>query len=283
MRADAQQASGDVENYLKRIETIWENISVVVRHPDDKDYQKEFEVFFRRYNRAIALYVIRKVDGESQVADDIIQDFVLRLLQGGFRTVERLPGSFRFYVCTVLDRLVIDYYRKHPRNAPRPLAEYDVGVTDAELESDQKGIEVWRGEFRRRAMDQLAQTQPATGSPFFHVLDIRGSKDEMSSEELAAQLSERLGRLVKIGTVRKTLHDARSAYGPLLIREVATSLGEPTREQLEQELITLRLHEHLKPYLDKFIADRGRGTARPTKDAPGKPHQGGSADESAPD
>ncbi len=58
---------------------------------------------------------------------------------------------------------------------------------------------------------------------------------------MAERLSVQLGRAISADNVRKTLGRAQGKFSELLFEEVASSLEEPTAEELEQELQSLDL------------------------------------------
>ena len=92
----------------------------------------------------------------------------------------------------------------------------------------------------------LAAHQQRTGQPFHEVFRLRIDHPELTSAQMADQLSKQLGRPVKDGYVRQVLHRARDKYVDLLLDELAASLHEPTAEQLEQELIVLGLLDYCR-------------------------------------
>ena len=69
---------------------------------------------------------------------------------------------------------------------------------------------------------------------------------------MAEQLAPVIGKPVSAEWVRKRLQRARDRFAELLLQEVARSLGAPTEEELEEELLALGLFEYcrsaLKPH-----------------------------------
>jgi hypothetical protein len=68
---------------------------------------------------------------------------------------------------------------------------------------------------------------------------------------MAEKLSARLGRELTAAGVRKTLERARDRFAALLLDEIVHTLGAPSAEQLEEELIELNLLEHCRAALDR--------------------------------
>jgi RNA polymerase sigma factor (sigma-70 family) len=282
MGADAQRARetvpGAAEDHLSRIETVWQEVSLALRHSGDPESQEALRAFFLRYKRAIERYLIVLLSDDAQDAEDLAHSFVTRVLEGRYKAIKPQPGRFRYYVKEVLRNLVSDYRRDRYRNRRKPLGEIDVEAPATATGFDQEFVEIWRQQLLQMAMNQLATMQVTAGRPFFNALEIQGSAEGVSSEELAARLSERLRRPVTTGSALVTLHRARKAYGLLLLKEVAASLGEPTREQLEEELIAVGLHEYCRRYIDTFEAHHMRAVASPARNEMGDAHHQDLAD-----
>ena len=85
---------------------------------DDAEAQAAKTDVLERYGGAIRRYLLGAVRDED-AADDLFQEFVCRLLRGGFRGADRARGRFRDYLKGVLAHLVVDYHRARQR---QPLA-----------------------------------------------------------------------------------------------------------------------------------------------------------------
>ena len=72
-----------------------------------------------RYRGAIYRYLLGAVRNPD-VADDLAQDFALRLVRGDFRNADPERGRFRDLVKTVLFHLIVDYQRRQ-KAQPRAL------------------------------------------------------------------------------------------------------------------------------------------------------------------
>jgi RNA polymerase sigma-70 factor (ECF subfamily) len=83
------------------------------------------------------------------------------------------------------------------------------------------------------------------------VLRYRVDHPGLRSPELAAGLSERLGKPVSAGAARVLLHRARDAFAELLLDEVIQSLAGDSLDLAEEELIELNLLEYCRPALDR--------------------------------
>ena len=149
---------------------------------------------------------------------------------------------------------MIDYQRrKYAR--PRPLGD-DLpepavdGGPDLDA-FDQEFLSSWRKELMARAWEALERLQRDTGRPFHTVLRSRAEHPDLTSEQMAEQLSARLGKAVNAGWVRQNLLRARETYVRLLLDEVTASLDPPTRDRIEQELIELDLLDYCREALNR--------------------------------
>jgi hypothetical protein len=73
----------------------------------------------------------------------------------------------------------------------------------------------------------------------------------MRSPELAEALSERLGRPITAGGLRMALQRSRQRFVEFLLEEVTRSLGAPTPDELEEELVDLGLLAYCGPVLKR--------------------------------
>jgi RNA polymerase sigma-70 factor (ECF subfamily) len=199
-----------------------------------------------RYIGPVRRYVLA-ITRDPEVADELTQEFALRALRGGFKGAARSRGRFRDLVRTAARNLVHDYYRRsktRPVTLPAQFPE-PAGPRDDD-EPDEPSLRSWRTELHHRARAALAAHQQRTGQPFHEVLRLRIDHPELTSAQMADQLSRQLGRPVKDGYVRQILRRAREKYVDLLLDEVAASLHEPTAEHLEQELMVLGLLDYCR-------------------------------------
>ncbi len=83
------------------------------------------------------------------------------------------------------------------------------------------------------------------------MLRYRVDHPDLRSPELAAGLSEQLGKPINAGAVRVLLHRSRELFGEMLLDEITESLESGSLDDAEQELIELELHEYCRPALEK--------------------------------
>lgn len=245
---------------LSRIETLW---SVVrkAHTASGESARSAQELLLSRYGGAIRRYLLGALRDE-EAAEEAFQEFSLRLIQGAFRNADPGHGRFRNFVKTSLFHLIVDQQRRARRNAvqKRPLEPDtpDRQVHDDDLaEQERAFLRSWREELLARCWNNLAEFQRKTGKPYDTVLRFRLAHSDMHSPELAAALSQELGKPINAGAVRVLLHRAREMFADLLLDVVLNSLEEGSLEEAEQELIELGLLHYCRPAL----ARRGYGQA----------------------
>jgi RNA polymerase sigma-70 factor (ECF subfamily) len=226
---------------LSRISTIWTMVGAAQR-PGEGDPSDARLELIRRYQSAAYRYLLGAVR-DPDTADELFQEFALRVVQGKFRHADPGRGRFRDYLKATLVHLVIDHQNRQRR---QPLS-LEPAIAEAAPEdlaaSDEQFLRSWREDLLARAWAALEEAQRQGGQPFYSVLRFRAENPEASSAEMARQLTAELqprSPLTETG-VRKTLQRARAKYAELLVAEVARSMDDPTPDELEQELIDLEL------------------------------------------
>lgn len=241
------------DEHLSRIDTLW---SVVHRAntPDDVRAAEAQEILLDRYGGAIKRYLCACLR-DRDAADEVFQEFALRFVRGDFRNADPSRGRFRSFVKTVVYRLMIDYRRR----AGRPDRKQGLGVdpeappdaNDAFCDSDELFLSSWRDELLSKAWSGLEEHERKTGSPYHTALRLRVDNPDLRSPELAARLSDRLGKPVSAENIRVMVHRSRDRFAELLLDAVADSLDDPTPEAIEEELIVLRLLDYCRDTLQK--------------------------------
>jgi RNA polymerase sigma factor (sigma-70 family) len=259
---------GDVDRidpqHLSRIETRWSLVFDAHRADDTLRRSAARADLMNRYGGAVRRYLLaclRDVD----TAEDLAQEFALRFLRGDFQNADPDKGRFRDFVKRAVYNLMMDHHRA--RRARVQALPEDVAdpASDTALDSwieahDRRFVESWRAALLERAWAALARDEQKTGRPWHTILRLRVDRPELRSPELAEEIGRWLGRSVDANWARVNLHRARDRFTALLLQEVATSLDEPTRERVEQELIDLELHEHCREALAR---QAGHGGAAP--------------------
>jgi RNA polymerase sigma-70 factor (ECF subfamily) len=244
-------AADDVNQRLSRISTLWSVVCQAHDGPADVRGRAQRELF-ERYGGAVRRY-LRRLLTDEDAAEDLFQEFALRLVHGDLRGADPGRGRFRHFVKGVLFHLVADHHqrqRRRPRALPADYAEPAVGPpTLAELDRDL--VAGWRDELLARSWAALAAVERQSGQPFHTVLRLRTERPGLASPQLAEELGARLGKPFTAAGARQTLHRAREKFADLLIDEAVHSLHDPTPEQLEQELSELGLLDYCRPRLER--------------------------------
>src|SRR5262249_57514629 len=94
--------------------------------------------------RAVYRYLIGAVR-DPDIADELFQEFALRLMRGAFRRADPRRGRFRDFLKTALSHLVTDHYRRQGRG-PRPYHGSPQPATDRSTpaEAEERFAAEWR-------------------------------------------------------------------------------------------------------------------------------------------
>jgi RNA polymerase sigma factor (sigma-70 family) len=230
----------ELRSHLSQISTRW---SVVWQaHQGTRNAAADAQgLLVQRYLPAIYRYALG-VLRDPDAADEVVQEFALRLVRGDFHRADPERGRFRDYVKTVLYHLITDYH-KGKRGRGQALPE-PADVADREPGthlSDRDFLDRWRETLLNQTWQALEEHDQQTGKLFHMVLRFRSENPGLPSGEMAAQLSARLGKPLTDAGVRQTLHRAREKFAELLVIEVGRSLQSNDPERIEQELMDLEL------------------------------------------
>jgi RNA polymerase sigma-70 factor (ECF subfamily) len=243
---------------LSRIQTRWS--LVIDAHQGQADAATRAQAaLMQRYHGAIYRYILGAVR-DANVADDLAQDFALRLVRGDFKKADPDRGRFRDFIKTAVYHLIVDYQRRR-REAQLSSGLPEPADEESTLTSDRAFLERWKQELIDRAWEGLAQVEQASGQPFNTLLRYRAEHPEVRSAQMAELLEEKLGKPMTEVAIRKALQRARERFADLLLEEVARSLQTDSREAVEQELMDLDLLSYCKPALDRFGARKDGGQA----------------------
>ncbi len=236
------------QDHLSRISTLW--TQVLEAHGSCAEAARTAqEAIFQRYSATVHRY-LRKVLGDVDAADEVFQEFALHLVRGDFRHVDPGKGRFRDYLKISLLRLVSKYRQ---RALARPLDAEQLAATQPFQTDEQLGTAfgvACREDMLLRAWTRLRELESQTSQPFFTVLDYRARHPQATSQQMAQDLADQIPSGANTATaVRKTLERARSKYADFLLDEVADSLGSPSRDELEREIIELGLHGYCRSAL----------------------------------
>jgi RNA polymerase sigma factor (sigma-70 family) len=238
--------------HLSDIDTVWPVLRALQGGTPAEALAAQ-NAILQRYRPAIYRYLVASL-GDPDAADEVCQDFSLRLVRGDFRNADPEKGRFRDLLKTTLYHLIIDYQKKLQRRMSQlplegPEPEADAPSTQ---DADRQFLAAWRAELLNKAWESLAEEEQQTSRPMHTVLYLRANNPKMRSPRMAEELTVRLGKPVTAEWVRTWLHKARERFAELLLLEVAASLREPTPDSVVQELIDLQLFEYCKIAVDRW-------------------------------
>lgn len=235
---------GTEERRLSAISTRWSLIFQAHEEGSNKPVAQMELV--QRYHGAIYFYLLG-VLRDPNVVEELCQEFAYRVVRGDFEKANPWRGRFRDYLKTSLFHLVADYRRKQ-RGQPRSLPPDSQILLGAEAsDPDEPFLERWREELLNRTWDALAEVDKKTGQCHHTVLRLRAEQPDLTSEQMAAELSRRLQKDLNAAAARQALRRARQRFAELLVEEVAQSLQTTDRAAVDQELIDLQLYSYCKP------------------------------------
>jgi RNA polymerase sigma-70 factor (ECF subfamily) len=236
---------------LNQIATLW---TVVRQAHGDADEQARAarQALLERYGGAVHRYLLGALRN-TDAADELAQEFAVKFLNGNFKGADQQRGRFRDFVKGVLFHLVADYHHKGGRR-PKPFGSEvpDQGAECAlAAQREQAFLESWRDELLGRAWAALQRIEAENGQSYYTVLRFRADHPDLSSAEMAEQLSIQLGKPINAPAIRKTLERARERFGDLLLDEIAQAVDGTSREALEAELADLHMLEYCRTALDR--------------------------------
>lgn len=223
---------------LSRISTRW-SLLVEAQAADTAGRALAQRALLARYSGAVFRYLLGAVR-DADAAEDLSQEFALRLLRGDFRRADPAQGRFRHYVKSVLGNLATDHFRSQARR-PQPLGDANLEIAACQPEApDFDGY--LRDELLAQTWERLKQTQPR----YHVVLLLRVKQPELSSDDLAVQLAAQTETPWTSATARKTLERSRARFAELLLDEVESSLACDTLDDLHANLVELDLLRYCK-------------------------------------
>jgi RNA polymerase sigma-70 factor (ECF subfamily) len=253
MGASSHLGRAALDQHISQISTAWTEL-FQAHHASADTAGRALQQLLERYAGAVYRYLLSLVR-DPDIADELFQEFALRLVRGSFKQVDRHRCRFRDYLRSCLRNLAIDYHRRQ-RSHLQPLGDLEPAVQEPDETPDSEFQETWREELLMRSLKALAALDQQTGQQLYTVLRLRMDQPHLHSPEMAEQLAVKLGKPVTSGWVRKRLYLARAKLGELLLEEVRLSLDKPSEEEMVQELIELNLLDYCRAALGRPASDR---------------------------
>lgn len=205
--------------------------------------------FVLRYATAIRRYLSAIVRDPHDL-EDVIQDFLARVLERGLVEQGAVRGRFRDYLKAAVRNAALTHLRRRPAaQAAAGQLEAVPSHEDAAEEADREWAAEWRGAMLGQALEKLEdQERLAPGGRLYLALTLARDNPEADSPALAALAATHSGRPMTPEAFRKQLSRARTALANLLADEVRRTLEDPTPEDIDEELADLGLQELVRPY-----------------------------------
>lgn len=234
----------EAEYRLDQISTRWTIIRDPVR-------------FVKRYDAAIQRYLKALIKNPHD-AEEVAQDFQLRMYQHGLVRSKVIRGRFRNYLKAAVRNAALTYFRRRPHERPGDLDLLHLPDHRSPGQDDQEWLDEWRRCLLDRTWEALERHQRRSPGNLFHtVLRVAVDQPHDDSRVLAARVSALTGNPISAEAFRKQLSRARRKFAGLVVREVAQTLENPTLDHVEEELIELRLMKYVQDYLPPDWRVRG--------------------------
>jgi RNA polymerase sigma factor (sigma-70 family) len=228
------------EERLTQISTIWTTIGSA--HTPGPQSQAAMEELVGRYHDAVTRYIHLKVR-DKHLADEVLQEFWKKLLEGKLAGADKSKGRFRDYLRTVLHRLIIDHFRTRKLQPLPPGDLLDSSRPDEDFDR------VWREAVITRVWSRLETYQAATPkNRYATVLQLRRDFPKASIDEIAEKLGEITKTPVSPEALRKNLQRARTKFIELLVQELRETIHSSSTEDIEAEIFDLGLGHLYRRY-----------------------------------
>jgi DNA-directed RNA polymerase specialized sigma24 family protein len=208
-----------------------------------------------RYNGAIRSYVGALVKEEHD-ADELAQEALVRILRGTFSGADPQRGRFRDLLKVAVQNLVRTYWTRKQRRTGKNIDVSNLAEADSLSDGE------WTAQWQRSvlqltwaALQAFEREHP--GSIAWTLLRLRADHPDDDSTELAARLSQAIGRTIQPAAMRQQLRRARLRFAQLVVEEVARGLDDPTPERVVEELIEVGLMEYVRDFLPPDWRARG--------------------------
>lgn len=188
-----------------------------------------------RYHDAVERYLRLKLR-DRNLADEVLQEFWIKLLAGKLAGADQTKGRFRDYLRTVLHRLIVDHFRG------RKIQPLPPGDLPDPTEPDAEYDRAWRSVVLERVFDRLVTYEASNPkNRYASVLRLRHDNPDASIDELAERLAASTGTAVRPDAFRKTLQRARIKFFELLKQELRDTIHPASPEDVEDEINNLGL------------------------------------------
>lgn len=221
------------------IKTRWTLVRHAHQTGDQATVAEARQELVMRYVAAVRGY-LGAIVNDTELADELAQEFSLRMMNGDFAGADANRGRFRDLLKTAVRNMVKSHWDKANRRRP---AEADLALIGDDSESAQDAA--WTAAWQRSVIDQTwARMLAEDGerpSVQYRLLRLRCDQPEASSEALANELSRQIKERISPENCRQILRRARQRFANHLLDEVRAGLADESDDRVQQELADLGL------------------------------------------
>ena len=234
------------EDRLDAIATQWSLIRQAHTLGTPENAADARRLLVLRYAPAMRRYLGR-MTRDTDAADDLAQEALVRLMRGDFAGADPNRGRFRDLLKAAVRNLARNQWAKEARRRP---SEFDIAL----LASDDDADRDWLADWRKTVLDhawaaiKTAEESNSAGHPHT-ILRLRTEHPEETSDQLAERLAAKLGTPMRADAARQMLHRARRRFAEAVIADVRGSLDDASPERLNDELAALELLEYMRDSL----------------------------------
>jgi RNA polymerase sigma-70 factor (ECF subfamily) len=233
-----------------RIDAISTRWSLVRRaHLDGKPESagEARQVLVMRYAAAVRKY-LGGILRDSEQADELSQDVVVRLLRGDFAGADPDRGRFRDLLKTAVRNIAHKHWEK---SKVRKTVDAELDLVSGDAPNDDAWQTAWQGTVVEHVWDILEEDErKEKGVPAFTVLKMRTQYPDESSDQLAERLSLQMGTTIRPDAWRQMLRRARVKFAEALVEEVRIGLDDPSSASVQEELAAMGLLEYVSGVIE---------------------------------
>ena len=199
--------------------------------------------FVLRYGAAVRAYLQALLPTHDD-ADEVEQEFLLRVVEKGIPVGDRADGRYRHYLIATVRNSAFRYVRNLAR---RPALTGDLNFVSADSSAELQWHRYWRDCVLQSTWQALRDHEARNSGNLFHtVLRAFVEYSDDDSNQLAERVSVASGQHLSAEAFRKQLSRARQKFAQLLVAEVSRTIADATPERVSEELQELDLMKYVR-------------------------------------